>query len=80
MCKESAKKVDFVATKGGKPRYFQVSYIMELTETLERELAPLQTIGDAYPRFILTYGRSNLGDFNGVQSLHLPDWLLDKVN
>lgn len=53
---------------------------MELTETLERELAPLQTIGDAYPRFILTYGRSNLGDFNGVQSLHLPDWLLDKVN
>jgi predicted AAA+ superfamily ATPase len=73
----TGKEVDFVATKpGGIKEYYQVSLTLMLdANTLEREYAPLQSIKDHYPKYILSrdWAHSNK---DGIQQLNVLDWLL----
>lgn len=72
-------EVDFVAKKsGGIIEYYQVALNVLGSDTLERELAPLEAIEDNYPKFILSmdYGT---GENNGIKRLNVLDWLLGQV-
>lgn len=72
-------EVDFVAKKsGGIVEYYQVALSVLGSDTLERELAPLEAIEDNYPKFILSmdYGT---GENNGIKRLNVLDWLLGQV-
>ena len=40
------KEVDFVAMKDDRVIYLQATYMLETAQTMEREYAPLLTIGD----------------------------------
>jgi len=72
-------EVDFVAKKsGGIVEYYQVALNVLGSELLERELAPLESIDDNYPKFLLTMDYGS-GENNGIKRLNALDWLLGQV-
>lgn len=71
-----AAEVDFVATKGDNVFYYQVTASMVEESTFERELSPLRSIGDNYPKTVLTLDRFTPGNYEGIEVIHVIDWLL----
>ena len=72
-------EVDFIAKKsGGIVEYYQVALNVLGSDTLERELAPLEAIDDNYPKFILSMDYGS-GENNGIKRLNVLDWLLGQV-
>ena len=67
-------EVDFVATRGKKTEYYQVSASVLDENTLERELASLRQIGDNHRKYLLTMDNFS-GDHEGIQQLNIIDWL-----
>ncbi|MEI3339616.1 MAG: hypothetical protein V8R80_06405 [Eubacterium sp.] len=71
-------EVDFVSEKRGAYTYFQVTADMTAKETFDRELKPLSNIRDNYEKIVLTGDRLTVGNYNGILSKNLSDWLLEK--
>ncbi|MBM6868855.1 ATP-binding protein [Collinsella tanakaei] len=69
--------IDFVAEREGKPHYYQVALSVLDEATLRRELRPLELLGDAYPKTLLTLDRIGATDHNGIEQRNLVDWLLE---
>jgi predicted AAA+ superfamily ATPase len=72
-------EVDFVAVKRGQskgPVYFQVALTVRDRSTLERELRPLNSINDHYPKYLLTLDDDPPATYNGIQRVNVLDWLL----
>lgn len=69
------REVDFVAQKSGILTYFQVTADMTAEETFEREMRPLQGIRDNYEKIVLTLDRLTVGNYEGIQVIHVFDWL-----
>lgn len=46
------------------------------TQTLERELEPLQAIDDNFPKFLLTMDYDE-SDNKGIKHINVLKWLLD---
>ena len=74
--KVGSLEVDFVAENSSGTEYYQVAATVRDTETLRRELAPLQKIHDHYPKFLLTLDEDPSDDFDGIRKLNAMDWLL----
>lgn len=74
--KVGTAEVDFVAQKQGVLTYFQVTADMQNEATFEREITPLRNIRDNYEKIILTLDRFTIGNYEGIQVIHLLDWLL----
>jgi predicted AAA+ superfamily ATPase len=74
--KAGNREIDFVVQKySGTLEYYQVAYTAKETSTLERELGPLQSLKDSYPKYLLTTDDFEF-DFNGIKQLNLANWLL----
>lgn len=73
-------EVDFVAMTNKKTLYFQVSATVRDEKTLQRELKPLQSINDHYPKFLLTLDDDPEADFNGIRKVNALDWLLGNID
>jgi hypothetical protein len=71
-------EVDFVAEKQGVYTYFQVTADMTAQETFDRELRPLRNIRDNYEKIVLTLDHMTVGNYDGIQVIHLLDWLTEK--
>lgn len=69
------KEVDFVALRRNEKIYIQVADDIGAPETLQRELAPLLSIKDAYPKMILTRTCRETCDREGVVIKNLAQWL-----
>lgn len=77
--KLSEKEVDFVAKNSNGLEYYQVSASVLDENTLKRELSPLESISDHFPKVLLTLDEVPKGaNFNGIRHLNLIDWLLDE--
>lgn len=70
-------EVDFVVETQEGLQYYQVSETVTAPNTLERELRPLQSIKDSYPKLLLTLDYDNPVDYGGIQRRFVLDWLLD---
>lgn len=73
------RKIDFVARDNKKIMYFQVSATVIDEKMLERELRPLQSINDHYPKFILTLDEDHETDLDGIRKVNSIDWLLGDI-
>jgi predicted AAA+ superfamily ATPase len=78
MGKYGNTEVDFVTEKQGVYTYFQVTADMTSEETFKRELRPLRNIRDNYEKIVLTMDYVTLGNYDGIQVIHLLDWLTEK--
>lgn len=76
--KLAQKEVDFVAQKYEGIEYYQVAASVMDENTLKRELAPLDSIPDHYPKVLLTLDRiGQNSNYKGIRQINLIDWLLD---
>jgi len=74
------KEVDFVAFLNGKKIYIQVSDNISENATLSRELAPLKSIPDSYPKYLLANTKHPTYDNDGIQIIDISRWLSGKEN
>ncbi|MDR0836850.1 MAG: ATP-binding protein [Propionibacteriaceae bacterium] len=70
-------EVDLVADRHGERVYVQVTTVMSgSTSTQERELAPLQAINDAYPKYVVSLDPLAGTTIGGIRHVSIPEFLL----
>ena len=72
-----AKEIDFIATKNGVRKYYQVSQTVQDEATYQREVRGFKEINDNYRKILLTMDAGHYND-QGIEQLNVVDWLLDK--
>lgn len=75
--KVAQTEVDFIATKSGNTEYYQVALSVSNSQTLERELRPLDSISDHNPKYILTMDEVPEISYKGIKQINAIDWLLE---
>lgn len=69
-------EVDFVAINDEGIEYYQVALTVLDEKTLERELAPLDSITDHNPKYLLTMDFTPLTSHNGIKQINVLNWLM----
>ena len=69
-------EIDFVATKQGNKLYIQISERIEREETEQREYGRLLGIDDNYPKYVLRTDEFAGGNYKGIKTMHIADFLL----
>lgn len=70
------KEINFVAINKNKKLYIQVC--RQLPESSSREIDNLLKIKDNYPKLIITLDEYASGNINGIEIMHLADFLLNE--
>ena len=68
-------EIDFIATKSGEKKYFQVAYLLNDARVVEREFGAYKTINDNYPKYVLSMDKTDFSQ-NGIMHKNIVDWLL----
>jgi predicted AAA+ superfamily ATPase len=69
-------EVDFVISDHqGHIEYIQVALTVRDQQTLARELAPLQSIRDSYPKKLITLDNDPRRSIDGIEQIYAIDWL-----
>lgn len=69
-------EVDFVATRQNEKLYVQVTQRIESEKTEKREYERLLEIRDNYPKYILRTDEFAGGNYEGIITMHVADFLL----
>jgi hypothetical protein len=69
-------EIDFVAERQGRKIYVQVAYKLENKETVAREFGNLLSVGDQYPKYVVTMDDFWQDSIEGVAHLYITDFLL----
>ena len=69
-------EIDFIASKNGERKYFQVAYLLSDNKVEEREFGALKKIEDNYPKYVISLDKTNFSQ-NGIIHKNIVDWLLE---
>jgi predicted AAA+ superfamily ATPase len=77
--KLDAEEIDFIAEKNGNKVYIQAAYLIADENTREREFGNLLKIDNNYPKYVVTMDSFAAGkNYNGVEQVHLKDFLMTR--
>lgn len=68
------QEIDFIAYRGNEKAYYQVSYILQNQETIDREFRVFDLVKDHYPKYVISYDKFDLSR-NGIQHKFIIDFL-----
>ena len=74
--KTSDEEIDFVATRQNEKVYVQVMQEIRSEKTEKREYDRLLEIHDNYPKYVLTTDEFAGGNYEGIKTMHVADFLL----
>ncbi len=69
-------EIDFVATRQNEKIYVQVTQAILSEKTEKREYDRLLDIHDNYPKYVLTADEFAGGNYEGIKTMHIADFLL----
>ena len=69
-------EIDFVAVRQNEKIYVQVTQEINSEKTEKREYNRLLEIPDNYPKFVLTTDEFAGGNYEGIKTMHIADFLL----
>lgn len=69
-------EIDFVATRQNEKVYIQVTQEINNEKTEKREYDRLLEIHDNYPKYVLTTNEFAGGNYEGIKTMHIADFLL----
>ena len=69
-------EIDFVATKQENKLYIQIAERIEREETEQREYSRLLGLSDNYPKYVLRTDEFAGGNYKGIKTMHVADFLL----
>lgn len=76
--KTSDGEIDFIAQRQGEKIYVQVTQEIRSEKTERREYDRLLEIRDNYPKYVLKTDEFAGGNYKGIKSMHVADFLLSK--
>lgn len=71
------KEIDFLVINGEHKAYYQVSLSVREETTMQRELDPLLSISDSYPKYLLTLDNDPITYHDGIKQQYVLDWLME---
>lgn len=71
-------EIDFIATRQSEKIYVQVTQEISSEKTEKREYERLLDIRDNYPKYVLTTDAFAGGNYEGIKTMHIADFLLSK--
>ena len=74
--KTDSGEIDFVAVRQNEKLYVQVSQELRSAKTGKREYDRLLEIHDNYPKYVLTADEFAGGNYEGIRTMHIADFLL----
>ena len=74
--KTGDSEIDFVATRQNEKIYVQVTQRIESEDTERREYSRLLDIKDNYPKYVLRTDEFAGGNYEGIKTMHIADFLL----
>ncbi len=74
--KSGSGEIDFVAARQNEKVYVQVSQELHSAKTEKREYDRLLEIHDNYPKYVLTADEFSGGNYEGIKTMHIADFLL----
>lgn len=69
-------EIDFVAVRQNEKIYVQVTQKIDSEKTEKREYERLLEIHDNYPQYVLTTDEFAGGNYEGIKTMHIADFLL----
>lgn len=69
-------EIDFVALKPNEKIYIQVTQELITDKTIKREVERQLKIKDNYPKYVLTSDLYSGGNYEGIKTMHIADFLL----
>ena len=74
--KTGSGEIDFIAVRQNEKIYVQVTQEIRSEKTKEREYERLLAIHDNYPKYVLTTDNFAGGNYEGIKTMHIADFLL----
>lgn len=76
--KTDGGEIDFVAERQNEKLYVQVTQEIRSEKTAKREYERLLEIHDNYPKYVLTTDAFAGGNYQGIRTMHIADFLLSR--
>ncbi len=74
------KEIDFVVMRQGEKMYIQVANDISEQKTFDREVTPLLSIRDAYPKIMIARTGQPEYQYEGIRITDVADWLKQPIS